>query len=161
MSKVDDLEKLLELKEKGALTEEEFEQEKLKLLNDNIDTNKQINNKKKIINKKLMFIISIVLIILSISSFALSKKYYHKAYYEAYQPYLFAKLQLESAKEDRSYYSKKEYKQREEEALKTEKIYKKYENLNTIFNITFWTFLVLAIIFFVLGIFIAIRKKYK
>lgn len=47
MSKIDELEKIQELKEKGILSEEEFEKEKAKILNANLNTEKTIKDEKK------------------------------------------------------------------------------------------------------------------
>lgn len=47
MSNIDELEEIQELKEKGILSEEEFEKEKAKILNANLNTEKTIKEEKK------------------------------------------------------------------------------------------------------------------
>lgn len=47
MSNIDELEEIQELKEKGILSEEEFEKEKAKILNANLNTEKTIKDEKK------------------------------------------------------------------------------------------------------------------
>lgn len=47
MSVVEDLEKLKQLKDNGAITESEFETEKSKILNGSINNNNNVNNAEK------------------------------------------------------------------------------------------------------------------
>ena len=47
MSNIDELEKIQELKEKGILSEEEFETEKAKILNVNSNSEKNIKDEQK------------------------------------------------------------------------------------------------------------------
>lgn len=47
MSKIDELEKIQELKANGIITEEEFEKEKAKILNTNVNSEKNIKEKQK------------------------------------------------------------------------------------------------------------------
>lgn len=67
-NKYDDIEKLLELKKKGTITEEEFETEKRKILNDtpnNIENNDISNKKAKQKIKPWQIVVMIILIILA------------------------------------------------------------------------------------------------
>ncbi len=65
MSKIEDLEKLQQLKEKGALTDEEFEKEKKIILNDVLSDNtstKSENVRKKMKPWQIILLIILILI---------------------------------------------------------------------------------------------------
>lgn len=64
MGKIESLQKLNELKEKGTITEAEFQLEKAKILNDDIDINDEVFEKKEKSKKKPSKIIWIVLLII-------------------------------------------------------------------------------------------------
>lgn len=65
MSNIDELERLQELKEKGALSEQEFEVEKAKILNNNREAENK-SEKSKNIKKDILFIILVPVIIVFI-----------------------------------------------------------------------------------------------
>ena len=73
MGKIDDLEKLQKLKESGALTKEEFENEKNKILEGNYNENTKVVH--KLTKKHLLFLIlSIIIIILLVICFIIFSK---------------------------------------------------------------------------------------
>lgn len=90
MDKLDKLKKLQELKENGTISEEEFENEKKKILNENEITKFKGNKKISIIG----FILSVILLVITIAFIAFCFYWYNEMddismdYYIAMNEYL-------------------------------------------------------------------------
>lgn len=126
MDKFENLEKLQNLKESGAITEEEFQIEKQKILKEeNTIPSKPFGNKKISIT---FFILSIILFVVTISFIAFSI-YWSNEQDDASDDYFMAKWKYEDYKEDRYRYrnlyedAKEEF---EDEEKKYDKISKTY-----------------------------------
>lgn len=124
MDKFEKLKKLNSLKESGTLSEEEFNKEKEKILNES-ETKKPKGNKKMSI---LFFILSGIFLVLTIS-FALLSSYWYTDYDKAQMNYYMADNDYRSLKDSsyryRSLYE--EYKEERDEAKeKYDKLSGKY-----------------------------------
>lgn len=148
MKKYEELEKLIELKENGILTEEEFETEKQKILNN--------NSKIKIKQSKfkIFFILTIIFAVLTIISVCLYNHFSDvadDAYWgeNGYDGYYLAKLNYKS-----NLISRDEYKEIEKE-------YETIENAFAFFEYSSYVVGAATVIFLITGIILKIKEKNK
>lgn len=117
-TKYDELEKLKELKDSGAISQEEFEIEKNKIFN-----RKSVNEKKPCKKVKLFFLLTIIFLIITVVFWGL-EVYWSNVLYDVdfgengNYGYFLATLDYEDG-----LISRTEYKEIEKEYLKTENIY--------------------------------------
>lgn len=147
MSKLEEIEQLQRLKESGAITQEEFEIEKHKVLNEQVSqTNKETINKKS--KAKLFFILAGIFLVVTIMCIIITL-YMNNKFYQLTDEsdYAWSKYSYDGTKSAYNHY---------------EEIIEKMENVEDMFKIFLYISFgigAITIIMIIIGIVLKVKEK--